>query len=422
MNKTVNQKISAASRLRGIASLLGLSLCLSSCLPTAEAPQPFPDLVFYQGAKRFSFGAEPERWLTDVPDGHGGRAKILSIEDDFYTSRGFLLYICSLEGEPGAHFLYEYDYGRADSEFVCELSPRRDPRFFDLDNDYSPGFYVMGDDGDSDYAFLGEGGEVVSWEGEDYPHYACKWGYATSLLTPWNGAEFVYDLEKPRENTFHFFDGTEVAIENGGRVVSAGEDKVLILGSDYDNRLSQYDKATGKMTRFEGDYSYPRGRVFVDRFISSSSHGTNSHFLWKHDYETKQITLVSFADGNFQEHVFSYGPNRYSGVDYCYWIVSTDMFLVMAERSCLRIDLALGTVEELPTTSAAIVTGHVDILPFDRTIYKNERYELIERYMPRFSIGPQAAYYVRYCDSLTLVLLQKYSSSLLFYQVAEEIS
>ena len=208
-------------------------------------------------------------------------------------------------------------------------------------------------------------------------------------------------------------------MENGGRVVSAGERKVLFLVSRYDERLAQYDKKY-ETAHYEGDYSYPRGRVFTDRPISSSSHGTQSHYLWKHDYETKTVTIVSFDNGEFEEHNFSYAPSKYSGVDYCWWIVSTDFFLVFVYDACLRINLALGTIEELPGAYNKF-TGVYNIFAFDRTIYENDRYEIIERYLPGRS-RQKAAYYVRYREPDKLVLLQSFKSPFLFYQAIEEVN
>ena len=404
----------AASRLRRIASLLGLSLCLSSCLPAAEAPQPFPGLVFYQGAKRFSFGAEPEGWLTDVPDGHGGRARILSIEDDFYTGRGFLLYICSLEGSPGRHLLYRYDGALGDSELVCELSPQSEPRFFALDNDYSPGFFVTVGEKEA-YAFLGEDGAVVAIEGEACPYYACKWGYATSLRNPWNAIEYDYDFEKDDQSAFHFFDGTVASFPNRARVASAGEDKVLFVCTQFRGQLFQYDKEVGTTDLLFNEESW--SKVYPDRRATPISGESSYSYLWKMDQLSPSVTLLQLQDGECSERSFTYGPDVNDWFTSCHQIAATDTFMLCGNHTNFRLDFGACTIAQIPSSGRRIDLT-IDFEPFERTFYESEHIELIEVYKPGIR-SATAAYYVRQKDVDRTILVAANGSLLYCDRVVE---
>lgn len=323
-----------------------------------------------------------------------------------------MLYICSLENSPADYQLYRYDYATSESTFICAISSQREPQFFALDNDYSPGFFVDKADKEA-YAFLGERNEIVTFDGEDTPYYACEWGYATSLRNQWNNYEFDHNTKKEENNIFRFYDGTTVPIKNGGRTISAGENKVLFLISSADNRLAQFDKKTGKTEVFEGNYDLRD--IYPDRFSISTNHMIKSPFLWRHDYSTKTVTITSTDKGEFKENNFSYAPDMYTGVDLCWWLVGSQTFLAMAYHDFLKIDLELGTIEPIPRYTSKI-DGAIYFDPFDQIIYKDSQYEIVERYLPSLSGNHQTAYYVRKGGSSELTLLQPYSRARLYYQ------
>ena len=416
------EKSVEATRIKRIVSLLGFSLSLSSCrFLWTETPAPFSGLVFHQGAYRFSFGSEKELFIKSVPGKSGGRAEIVSVDDDFYTDRGFLLYICSLEGDPGKNWLYKYDYKTGDSDLVTAISAQEEPKFFALDNTYSPGFFVDGEDGCPHYAFLGENEEIVDC-GVERPYYACRWGYAALLPKSESDSSFVYEEDK--RSVFRFFDGEEVPMQDGGRVVSAGENNVLFFVSRYDDRLAQYDKTTGRTTIFEGEYS-SLPWVHADRYIASSRHYTQTPYLWKHDYRTSAVTIVYINDGSFTEYYFSYPSLQVGGFDQCEWVVHTDTFLVSAGNAQrdrrLRIDLRKNTIEEIPSKGSGRV---VTFSTFDRIALTTEHYELIERYQPTngsSSYRNCASYYVRELKTGAMTLVQQaLGGPLLSFQKAME--
>ena len=389
--------------------LYSLSIALLSCSALFEQPKPFPNLVLYQGVNRFSFGSEPEPFITSVPGDGGERVKIASIEDDFYSSEGFLLYICSLVSSPNTFRLYRYDYDLGDSVFLSTVSSKFEPRFFALQNDYSPGFVMDTEEDGYAYAFLRSGTDIISFDEEICPRWANQWGYVTSLRNPKNASEYALDPNKVEGNAFNFYDGTVVSLNDGARVVSAGENHVLFLSpSNLETSLVQYRKGTGVMTVYEGDYD--RGRVYADRPTASTNFYTECSFLWRWDYDKKEIVIVSTHDGKFTEKTFSYDPFVFSSFDRCEWIVSSEIVLVSSggaehDRE-LYIDLKEGALKEIEGKGSGRRTV---FSTFDRVIFQNEKYELIERYEPTHGgelYRNRAAYYVLDRKTNEMLLVQ----------------
>ena len=371
-----------------VLTLAAVALFSSSCV-TSEQLQPFPNLVFYQWENRFSFGSDPKPFITSVP-GENGRVEIASIKDSFYSSRGFLLYICTLVGAPNEYYLYQYDYETNESTFVTVLCPHEEPHFFALQNDYSPGFYVESEEGECLYAFFDKDNKVQSIHNGLAPIWAGDWGYATSARTPKN--TITFDYREDERNTFYFYDGRILPLENEPKIVSVGQTKMLYLNGD--GNLVRYYKIGSGSKKLTDATEYKL--VDMDRPVASSKLYFPTAFLWRHDFESKRIIILNTNGGEFQQYGFRYPDVTDASFSRADWLVSSTRLLVSSGYSKLLIDLAEGTIEELPHKSSLL--GRPIFSEIDFVFYEGDQYALIEHYhtdRSNFNYSNRAYYHVK---------------------------
>lgn len=393
-----------------VLTLVAVALFSSSCV-TSEQLRPFPNLVFYQWENRFSFGSDPTPFITSVP-GENGRVEIASIKDSFYSSRGFLLYICTLVGAPNEYCLYRYDYETNESTFVTVLCPHEEPLFFALQNDYSPGFYVESEEGECLYAFFDKDNKVQSIHNGLAPIWAGDWGYATSARTPKNTITFDYWADE--RNTFYFYDGRILPLENETKIVSVGQTKMLYLNAD--GNLVRYYKIGSGSKVLTSDISYKL--VNMDRPLASPKLSFPTTFLWRNDFKSCTIVVLETSEGEFQQHNFSNPLEGCPGVTDIEWLVSSNDFLASTGTGKISINFLNSAVEEIPYKRTFCCPVYSS---FDHTLFQNDRYTLVEHYYPfSRSNGRSAAYYhVKNNETNDSTFVQDVGSPFSFQKVVE---
>ena len=399
-----------------------LPACLFSCLSGKERPKPFPNLVVYQGAERFSFGSERERFITSVPDERGGRIAVSEVVDTFLTSRGFLLHICILEGTPNEYRLYKYDYEKAESEYLSDIYPStpfspfwgEGPCFLSTDSDYSPCFIAKYEDGSYAYSFLNKDNAVVSLPNEDGPIWVGESGYATT--TKYHGAFEKGQVSEDDSVTFHYYsEASSYALGKRARVLFCDESKVIYR--DGKGLVSEWPRLSSSPTASYGTFEV----ASPDRNCVSLHAEPASPYVWKKDYESGILTIATFKDGTYVENRFPSDPPVYNCISKCLWFPNTNHLLGCSScvsRECYHIDLDQGEVTLIPSKTTMFSYAYPS---FDYPVYQGERYDLIERYRPSARGIGTSAIYAHDKEKDTRILVQAEKTTLFSYQRIVEL-